>query len=337
MISTPRRLTKFARFAVLTLIAAGLAAASCTLVGQGDLHVANDLSGLGRDNTTFKAYAPEPGDPWPPMDSVNIAVQGDDFGHPPTYAMNGYVYLVRTDQVCPQSEAAPETFRLSDVAIAGVVSVINGSVNQFVTIADSAAARQSHWALIDVGEMTGYPGEHFIYRCGVVQWSPFVGVLVNPCTLRTSLQGTPLAVGKSFALNPNTKWQFCNGGAAAGSSEKFLFHTTNGGAAWTLISRTTLGSPPPETGVGELPNGNGVTVLYFQDATNGWLGLSSPGHNLLRSTDGGVNWAEVVVTDLDPGVPVDTISFTDATHGTFTAPTGTWTTSDGGTTWTKSP
>ena len=337
MISPPRRISAFARFAVLSLIAAGLAAASCTLVGQGNLHVANDLSGIGQDNTTFRAYTPDPGDAWPPIGFVNLTIQGDDFGHPPSYGMNGYLYLARTNLACPQSEGAPETFTLSDVTIVGIVTVMNGSVNQFVTMADSAAARQSHWALIEVNELGGYPGEHFIHRCGSVSWSPWVGALVNPCTLRMSLEGQALAVGKSFALDANTKWQFCNGGAAAGSSEKFLFHTTNGGAAWTLISRTTLGEPPPESGVGELPNGNGVTVLYFQDTTNGWLGLNSPGHNLLRSTDGGVNWAEVVVTDLDPGVPVDTISFTDATQGTFTASTGTWTTSDGGTTWTKSP
>ena len=143
--------------------------------------------------------------------------------------------------------------------------------------------------------------------------------------------------GRSFALDANTKWQFCNGGAAAGSSEKFLFYSTNGGASWTLISRTPLGSPPAEAGVGALPNGNGVSAIFFQDASNGWLGLSSPGANLWRSTDGGHNWTAVTVTGLDPGVPVDAISFSDAMHGSFTTPEGAWITSDGGTNWTKVP
>jgi hypothetical protein len=155
---------------------------------------------------------------------------------------------------------------------------------------------------------------------------------VYPCTLRTSLEGRPLSPGPSFALDANTEWQLCLGGAAAGSSEKYLFHTTNGGAEWTLISRTTLGNPPPEAGVGDLPNGNAVVQILFLDATHGWMGLNSPGINLFRSQDGGVTWAEVAV--IPPAVPVTSISFSDAMNGTVVTPEGTWTTSDGGVTWT---
>ncbi len=161
--------------------------------------------------------------------------------------------------------------------------------------------------------------------------------MLNPCTLRTSLENQPLVDGKAFALDANTKWQFCYGGAAAGSNEKFLFHTDDGGATWALISRTTLGSPPSEAGVGTLPNGLGVGALFFVDATNGWLGLTSPGANLYRSTDGGTKWTNVAVSGLDPAVPVQSITFTDSVHGSFTTPTGTWTTSDGGVNWAKSP
>jgi len=155
---------------------------------------------------------------------------------------------------------------------------------------------------------------------------------VDPCTLRTSLEGRPLAPGPSFALDANTKWQLCVGGAAAGSSEKVLFHTTEGGVMWTLISRTTLGNPTPEAGVGELPNGNAVVQILFLDAMHGWMGLNSPGVNLYRSQDGGVTWTEVAV--IPPSVPVTSISFSDAMHGTVVTPEGTWTTSDGGVTWT---
>jgi hypothetical protein len=158
--------------------------------------------------------------------------------------------------------------------------------------------------------------------------------VVDPCTLRPSLEGLPLVPGPSFALDANTQWQLCLGGVAAGSGEKYLFHTTNGGAAWTLISRTTLGDPTPEAGVGDLPNGNAVVQILFLDATHGWMGLSSPGVNLFRSQDGGVTWAEVAV--IPPAVPVTSIEFTDATHGTVVTPEGTWTTSDGGVTWTQS-
>ena len=155
---------------------------------------------------------------------------------------------------------------------------------------------------------------------------------VDPCTLRTSLEGRPLAAGPSFALDANTKWQLCLGGVAAGSGEKFLFHTSDSGAAWTLISRTTLGEPTPEAGVGDLPNGNGVVQILFLDAMHGWMGLNSPGVNLFRSQDGGVTWTEVAV--IPPAVPVTSISFSDAMHGTVITPEGTWMTADGGVTWT---
>ncbi len=335
MIASPRRASVLSRFALVLLIGAGLAAASCTLVGQGTLHVANDLSGLGADNTIFRAFAPDPGDPWPPAGFVNLFVKGDDFGQPPSYGMNGYLYLAHTGLDCPQSEGAPETFTLADVTLAGIVTVTNGSVNQNLTMQDTGANRQGHWALIEMNELAGYPGQHLIHRCGAVTWTGSPTATADPCTLRTSLEGQALSVGKFFALDASTQWQFCYGGAAAGSNEKFLFRTDNGGTTWTLISRTTLGSPSAESGVGELPNGNGVSAFFFQDVNKGWLGLNSPGHNFLRSTDGGHNWSELPVTGLDPGVPVQSIDFSDATHGSFVTPDGTWTTSDGGTTWVK--
>ena len=156
--------------------------------------------------------------------------------------------------------------------------------------------------------------------------------IVYPCTLRTSLEGQPPVPGPSFALDANTKWRLCIGGAAAGSSEKYLFRTTDGGATWTLISQTTLGNPTPQRRVGELPNGNAAVQILFLDATHGWLGLSSPGVNLFRSQDSGVTWAEV--PGIPPGVPVTSITFSDAMHGTVVTPEGTWATSDGGVTWT---
>lgn len=338
MTTTPhRRMGSRARLGFVALIATALFAASCTLVGQGDLHVSNDLSGIGADNTTLHAYAPDPGDVWPPAGFVNLQVRGDHFGSPPSYGMNGFLYLVRTSLTCPQSEGAPETFSLNDVTISGIITVTNGSVNQFVTMQDTPSNRESNWALIEINELAGYPGTHKIHRCGIVTWTGSSSTIVDACTLRSSLEGHALTQSKSFSLDASNKWQFCNGGAAAGSNEKFLFHTTAGGASWTLISRTTLGSPPVETGVGTLPNGNGVSAAFFQDASKGWLGLSSPGANLWRSTDGGHNWTSVAAAGLSAAVPVTSISFSDALNGSFVTPDGTWITSNGGTTWAKVP
>jgi hypothetical protein len=164
--------------------------------------------------------------------------------------------------------------------------------------------------------------------------APTAGVPTDPCTLRTSLEGQPLGTGPSAAF-ADLRWQLCIGGAAAGSSEKFLFQSDDAGVSWTLISRTTLGNPTPEAGVGELPNGNAAQAILFRDADNGWLGLSSPGMNLFRSMDGGVSWTAVDV--LPPGLPVTAIEFSDATNGTLTTPDGDWTTADGGATWTVAP
>ena len=321
------------RIALLLVAAAGMAAVSCTLIGQGSLHVSNDLSGIGADNTVLRFYAHNPGDTWPADGEFGVLVQGDDFGTPPSYGMNGTLLLVTTNAFCPMSEGAPETFKLTDVVVIGDVPVVNGSVNQAFRIPGVAESKRPTWALMETTELAGYPGVHKLHRCGTVTYVPEGGAVVDACTLRSSLEGQPLATGKSFALNILKKWQFCYGGAAAGSNEKFLFVTADGGASWTLISRTTLGNPPPEAGVGELPNGNGVSALFFQDDSKGWLGLSSPGHNLLKSTDGGHNWQEVVVDGLEPGVPVTSIGFTDAMNGTFTTPDGVFTTDDGGVTW----
>jgi hypothetical protein len=159
--------------------------------------------------------------------------------------------------------------------------------------------------------------------------------IIDPCTLRDSLEGQPLTEGPGFMLGEDLQWQLCIGGAAAGSSEKYLFMTQDGGVTWTLLSMTSLGNPPPEAGVGELPNGNAAEALFFVDAQEGWLGLSSPGQNLYRSHDGGVSWEEVPV--LSPGLPVTDIQFADADHGTLTTPEGDWTTEDGGATWSPAP
>jgi hypothetical protein len=164
--------------------------------------------------------------------------------------------------------------------------------------------------------------------------TPPAAATVDACTLRLSIEGQPLTPGPSFALDA-LRWQICVGGAAAGSSEKLLFKSEDGGASWTLLSTTTLGNPTPEAGVGHIPNGNAAEVIYFLDDQHGWLGLSSPGVNLYRTDNSGANWTAVPA--LDPGVPVLSITFTDSDHGTLTTPDGPWTTANAGATWTAAP
>lgn len=169
---TPVHAHKRHLIGALVAMVAGAATMACTLVGSGDLHVQNDLSGLGADNTRLQAFAPDAGDAWPPNGFVNLWITGDDFGSPPSYGMDGFLYLVRTDDACPMSEAAPEVFDLADVTIVGIVTVRDGSVNQFITMEDTAQARQDRFALIEIGTITaaGVTG-HLIHRCGTVTWN----------------------------------------------------------------------------------------------------------------------------------------------------------------------
>jgi photosystem II stability/assembly factor-like uncharacterized protein len=154
------------------------------------------------------------------------------------------------------------------------------------------------------------------------------------CELRLATDDLALVNGPSFLLG-DTIWQLCIGGAGAGSSEKYLFRSHDGGSDWEQISQTTPGDPMPNEGEGDLPAGHPVHLIYFVDSDNGWMGLGSPGANLHRSQDGGAHWTPV--DTLPPAVPVTAIAFTDAQNGTATTSTGTWTTADGGATWVQAP
>lgn len=171
MLTSVRNIRRRALLATGALALFALFAASCELVGEGDLHVSNDLSGIGQDNTVLRAYAAEGSEAVPPAGYINLYIRGDDFGTPPSYGMDGYLYLVSTDDPCPESEGAPEAFELADVDINGIVTVIDGSVNQFVFVPDNASTRKDRWALIEPTELAGFPGEHLAHRCGTVTWN----------------------------------------------------------------------------------------------------------------------------------------------------------------------
>jgi hypothetical protein len=154
---------------VVSLVILAFAAGGCRLIGTGQLHVQNDLSGLGRNNTVIGAFIPDIGEPFPGRDEIAIYVRGDDFGRPPAFGLNGYLYLVRTELPCPESEAAPEVFRLNQVVVVGIITVRDGSVDQVVSMQNQQGSRDPTWALMDVGQLP--EGGHYIHRCGTVTWT----------------------------------------------------------------------------------------------------------------------------------------------------------------------
>jgi hypothetical protein len=159
------------RFGIAALLALlAVFTAACELVGQGDLHVQNDQSGLG-DGAILRAFEHEAGDVVPPDGMLAVAVLGGDFGRPPDFGMNGFLLLVVTDDPCPMSEGAPEVYDPADVSVVGVINVNDGSVQQMVLVADTPENRGPYWALIELTPFPDANGGHFIHRCGEVTWS----------------------------------------------------------------------------------------------------------------------------------------------------------------------
>lgn len=161
------------RYAMLmgAAVAVALVAAGCKLVAQGELHVANDESGLSGP-AVFRAWEHEDGDFVPPEGFLAIGVIGSQFGRPPSFGLDGFLYLVSTDEPCPMSEGAPEVFEPADVRVRGVITVTDGNVNQMVLVPDTADVRGDDvWALIEIAPFPDAGGGHLVHRCGEVTWS----------------------------------------------------------------------------------------------------------------------------------------------------------------------
>jgi photosystem II stability/assembly factor-like uncharacterized protein len=90
-----------------------------------------------------------------------------------------------------------------------------------------------------------------------------------------------------------------------GSESVYLWHTTDGGRRWQLISRTT-----PEGGTaGALPYG-GDKNIQFLSPTTGWAIFASPRTApLYETTDGGRTWVKKKVA-IAPGNPDSGTGFT---------------------------
>jgi len=133
--------------------------------------------------------------------------------------------------------------------------------------------------------------------------------------------GRPCQAGAFAAAGPSW-WLLCLGGAAAGSSEKALLDTTDGGRIWTTASQVTSLTASPSPGAITLEEPQAMAAAAPDRL---WLAAEN---NLYQSADGGATWIRVPGPDLQ-GSPAafDVLS---ATHAWLLAPGhGLWRTTDG--------
>jgi photosystem II stability/assembly factor-like uncharacterized protein len=117
-------------------------------------------------------------------------------------------------------------------------------------------------------------------------------------------------------------WLLCLGGAAAGSSEKALFRTTDRGKSWTVVSElTSLTAPPPPGAI----TPQEPDALAAGSPTRLWLAAEN---NLYESGDGGARWSRAPGPD-PQGSPASFDVLSPTHVWLLAAGQGLWRTTDG--------
>jgi photosystem II stability/assembly factor-like uncharacterized protein len=108
-------------------------------------------------------------------------------------------------------------------------------------------------------------------------------------------------------------WLACDGGGAAGSSAKALYHTTNGGRTWKTLFVQSLGAGGVPSGpANDLLLGGDSTLLDFLANGTGWI---STGDGLFVTHDGGLAWHLVGFDNGAGGLQIDAMDFVSANAG----------------------
>lgn len=106
-------------------------------------------------------------------------------------------------------------------------------------------------------------------------------------TVNLPEQGT--GVSSIVFTDARDGWLMLGKGAAMSHEAVDILHTSNGGAAWSVISTTpTQGDQP-----GHIPFGGDKSGMSFADTSNGWVTGTIPTDNfvyLYKTSDGGVTW-----------------------------------------------
>ena len=117
-------------------------------------------------------------------------------------------------------------------------------------------------------------------------------------------------------------WLLCLGGGAAGSSEKALFRTIDGGRRWTVTSQVSSLTGPPHPGAITLQEPDAMAAGSPRRL---WLASQS---NLYESGDGGARWSRVPGPD-PQGEPASFDVLAPTHAWLLAAGQGLWRTTDG--------
>lgn len=141
----------------------------------------------------------------------------------------------------------------------------------------------------------------------------------HPCTGASFLR---------MAATPGTRgremWMVCGAEPGAGSAEKAVFRSRDGGKRWDVVASSGVPGIAPRTG--QLSSTGLLSDLAVVSSEDAWIAAGTGG--LLRTFDGGRTWKPAFRTDAaDAGV--SKITMLDARHGWSLADQGLWATTDG--------
>ncbi|HVC33044.1 MAG TPA: hypothetical protein VNL16_05995 [Chloroflexota bacterium] len=131
-----------------------------------------------------------------------------------------------------------------------------------------------------------------------------------------------------FFRTPSDGWLLAAGQPAAGSQQKQVYQTTDGGVSWTKRAASAAWGQAGSKDQG-IPTGGYVGPMLFTTDQDGWI--ASPRGSLLHSTDAGQTWQPATISSNS----FSDVSFASPSVGWALSGEGPglWATGDGGKSW----
>lgn len=227
-------------------------------------------------------------------------------------SLGNSVWAVAFDQGCPSGPGCPQV-EVSTDAGETWTSVHSPIWGPGVQILRNSPA--TGW-ILSWRQLSGGPSSSLsVTHDGGVTWQK----LTTPCAAETSFED------RMAVLNDDTIWIVCGSQQGAGSQQKQLITSTDGGRHWSY---------PPNP-----PSDGYVQELALSSPTTGWL--AGAGGPLYVTTDTGHTWstadARGVTTGGQAGSGAIAVSFIDGQHGWAASDGEIFRTTDGGAHWASTP